>query len=140
MLLAWWINALALVVAAGLGVRALIDPNWAARFVRLKADDQPGGFAEFRATYGGLFAFAHGAAFVLTLKYLTDGDHVIGLAATGAAAPLAAAWAGAAFGRCVSMLRDGARTRFNTITAGVEALFALAIGAPWAMWFLSPPG
>jgi hypothetical protein len=50
MLFAWLLNALMLSFGAALGARALIDPHWASRFVRLKPDDQDGGFAEFRAT------------------------------------------------------------------------------------------
>jgi hypothetical protein len=135
MLIAWWLNVLGLAFAAGLGVRALLDPQWAARFVRMKDD----GLAEFRAV-GGVLVFAHVAALVLTWKYVQGGEHVVGLAATGAAAALAAAWGGAAMGRCLSMWRDAARTRFQLIRAGMEAALALAIGAPWAVWFLSPPG
>lgn len=141
MSVAWVFCALAQVFGVALGLRALFDPHWAARLVRLKADEaQPGGFAEFRATYGGLFAFAHGVGLLFTLKYLLDGEHVVGLVATGAAVPLSAAWGGAAFGRIVSMLRDRTVTRFNLISVGAEALIALCIGAPWAVWVLTPPG
>src|SRR5690242_20363139 len=52
-LLAWSLNALALAFGAYLGLRGLFDPNWAAKLVRLKPDERGGGFAEFRATYGG---------------------------------------------------------------------------------------
>jgi hypothetical protein len=38
MLLAWWLSAAALAFGAVLGLRALIDPRWAQRFVRLKPD------------------------------------------------------------------------------------------------------
>lgn len=140
MMIAWWLNAIALAFGAGLGVRALIDPHWAARFVRLKADEQEGGFAEFRATYGGVFALAHAAALFLSLRYIQNGEHVVGLTAAGGAAVLAAGWAGAAGGRCLSMWRDGMRTRFNMMSAGVEAALALMIGAPWLVWFFSSPG
>ncbi len=37
---AWGLSALALLFGAALGARALIDPQWAAKFVRLKADEQ----------------------------------------------------------------------------------------------------
>jgi hypothetical protein len=134
--LAWWIAALALAFGAVLGLRALIDPKWAARFVRLQPDAQGGGFAEFRATYGGVFLALHAVALLLVLRFLLSGEHVVGVAATGALAVLAAAWAGASFGRVIAMWRDGVNTDFNRLSAGVEALLALAIGAPWALWVL----
>ncbi len=137
MLLAWLVNILALAFAAALGARATVDPAWAARLVRLQPSERPGGFAEFRATFGGLFAASHGAALVLSAKYLFDGEHIVGLAAIGAGLVLAAAWGGAAAGRCLSMWRDGTRTRFNIISAGVETALMAAIGAPWLVWFLS---
>ena len=73
MLFAWWLSALALLVGVGLGARALIDPAWAAKFVRLKADEQGGGQAEFRATFGGVFLGLHLAALLFTLLYLKSG-------------------------------------------------------------------
>lgn len=136
MLIACVLNALALALGAGLGARALADPHWAQRFVRLRADDQGGGFAEFRATYGGVFLFLHLAALVLTLRYVTAGGAVIGVAAAGAAATLAAGWAGAAFGRVIAIWRDGADTPFNRLSAGVETTMAFAIGLPWLAWLL----
>lgn len=137
MLIAWLLNALALAAGAALGARALFDPNWAARFVRLKADDQGGGFAEFRATYGGVFLALHLVALLLTLRYLLAGGAVIGVCATGAAAAISAAWGGAAFGRLVSMWRDKTDTRFNRLSAGVEVGMSLAIGLPWIVWALT---
>jgi len=137
MLLAWLLNMAALGFGAALGARALIDPHWAARFVRLKADEQGGGFAEFRATYGGVFLALHGVSLLLVLRYVMSGGALIGVMAVGAAAVLCAAWAGAGFGRFVSILRDGADTRFNRISMGVEAAMALAIGMPWFVWLLS---
>jgi hypothetical protein len=133
---AWWIAALALAFGAVLGLCALIDPKWAARFVRLQPDAQGGGFAEFRATYGGVVLALHAVALLLVLRFLLCGEHVVGVAATGALAVLAAAWAGSSFGRVIAMWRDGVNTDFNRLSAGVEALLALAIGAPWALWML----
>ncbi|MGE0741587.1 MAG: hypothetical protein AB7O98_09610 [Hyphomonadaceae bacterium] len=135
-LVAWVLNALALGVGVFLGARGLIDPHWAARFVRLKADDQGGGFAEFRATYGGVFLGLHGVALLFSLVWITRGVDVIGLFATGASAVLAAAWAGAAGGRTISMWRDGTRTRFNEHSALVEAALAFCIAAPWLLWMV----
>jgi len=139
-LLAWILNAIALLFGAVLGARGLIDPQWAARFVRLKPDEQGGGFAEFRATYGGVFALSHAVALLLSVKWILGGEFLFGLYAAGAAAPLAAAWAGSCGGRALSMWRDGTRTRFNVMSAAVEALLALAIAAPWFLWTFRPPG
>jgi hypothetical protein len=135
MLFAWILNALALALGAGLGARALIDPHWASRFVRLQADEQGGGFAEFRATFGGVFLFLHLAALVLTLRYLLAGGALVGVVATGASAAVAAGWGGAGIGRLVSMWRDKTDTKFNRLSAGVEAAMAIAIGLPWIVWF-----
>ncbi|MEQ1618659.1 MAG: hypothetical protein ABL883_09990 [Terricaulis sp.] len=137
MSVAWIISALALAFGAFLGARGLLDPHWAARLVRLKEDEQGGGVAEFRATYGGVFFGLHAAALLLVLYYLRGGAELPGVAATGAVFALAAGWAGAASGRLISILRDpGANTAFNRLSVAVEAAIALAIGAPWALWLL----
>lgn len=136
MIAAWWLAVLALAFGAALGARALIDPKWAARFVRLAPDAQGGGQAEFRATYGGVMVGLHVVAFLLALRYLLSGEHVVGVAATGALAVLAVGWAGAAFGRIIAIWRDGADTSFNRMSAAVEVGVAFAIGAPWALWLL----
>jgi hypothetical protein len=133
----WVLNALALAFGVGLGARALFDPKWAARFVRLKADEQGGGFAEFRATYGGVFLGVHAIALIMTLMYVSAGEYVVGVAATGAAAALGAGWAGSSGGRVLAMLLDGADTKFNRLSAAVEAALALAIAAPWIGWYFS---
>ncbi|QGZ94476.1 hypothetical protein [Terricaulis silvestris] len=135
MLFAWILNALALALGAGLGARALYDPHWASRFVRLKADEQEGGFAEFRATFGGMIFLLHLCALVLTLRYVLAGGALVGVVATGASAAVAAAWGGAAFGRLVSMWRDKTDTKFNRLSVCVEVAMALAAGLPWLAWF-----
>ncbi len=136
MLFAWVVCALGLTFGAGLGARALFDPNWAQKLVRLKPDEQGGGFAEFRATYGGLIFLAHLLALGMSGFYLLGGEFVIGVAATGATAALSAAWGGAALGRAIAIWRDGADTQFNRISLGVEVLAAAVIGAPWIAWVL----
>jgi hypothetical protein len=136
MIFAWGLSALALLFGAALGARALIDPHWAAKFVRLKPDEQGGGFAEFRATYGGVFLFLHLVALVFAVFYMLGGEYVIGVLATGATAVIAAGWAGSAFGRIVAMWRDGTDTKFNRMSAGVEVAMAFAIGMPWLVWLL----
>jgi hypothetical protein len=133
---AWLVCALGLAFGAALGARALFDPYWAQKLVRLKPDEQGGGFAEFRATYGGLLFGAHVVALVLIALYFIVGEFVIGVAATGASAVLSAAWGGTAFGRAIAIWRDGADTKFNRLSLGIELLAAAAIGAPWIVWVL----
>ncbi len=137
MIFAWGLCALALVFGAALGVRALIDPHWAAKFVRLSADEKSGGFAEFRATYGGVFLFMHLVALVFTAFYMLGGEYVIGVLATGATAVISAAWGGSAFGRIISIWRDKTDTKFNRMSVGVEAALAFAVGMPWLVWLLA---
>ncbi|MBY0567791.1 MAG: hypothetical protein K2P70_10785 [Hyphomonadaceae bacterium] len=136
MFFAWVLNVLALLVGVALGVRGLFDPKWVARLVRLR-EDGPGGGAEFRATYGAMFIGLHLVALAMTGKYLIGGTYVVGVAASGAAAVLAAGWAGAAFGRVVSILRDGADTKFNRASVVFELAMTAFIGAPWAVWYFS---
>ena len=133
----WLLNALALVFGAFLGARGLVDPHWAARLVRLQPDEQGGGFAEFRATYGGVFLGLHLGALFFTAKWLLGGEAVIGAMAAGAGATLALGWAGAAGGRALAIWRDaGAGTRFNKLSLAVEGALALTIGGPWLLWML----
>lgn len=134
---AWVLSALAMGFGALLGARGLLDPQWAAKLVRLKPDEQGGGFAEFRATYGGVFLGLHIAALYLVVGYLRTGAPLSGVTASGAAFILAVGWAGAAFGRVLSILRDpGCNTPFNRLSAVVESGMALLIGLPWALWFV----
>lgn len=135
MTLAWGLNVLALFVGVALGLRGLFDPKWVARLVRLR-EDGPGGVAEFRATYGAMFIGLHIVALAMVGKYLLGGTYVVGVAASGAAAVLAAAWGGAAFGRVVSILRDGADTKFNRISVVFELAMAAFLGAPWVVWYI----
>jgi hypothetical protein len=137
----WVLNALALAFGGFLGARGLIEPKWAARLVRLREDEQGGGFAEFRATYGGVFLGLHAVALFFTLRWLSGGEAVLGALAVGAAAVVAAGWAGAMLGRVISLSRDaGSDTKFNRVSAGVEAGMALLIGGPWLAWLLGAGG
>lgn len=124
----------AAVLGVVLGLGALVSPEWASRFVRLKADPvQPDGYAEFRATFGGVFLLLH-LAFIAAL-YLNSG-------VIGAAAVLSAGWAGAAGGRILSLLLDGAkgvRTKHNLISVAVEIVAAIAFALPVLRFVMNPP-
>ncbi|MCW5724803.1 MAG: hypothetical protein KIS81_07575 [Maricaulaceae bacterium] len=116
--------ALAAVIGAGLGVFGLLAPSRAAALVKLQALPGLGGFAEFRATYGGFFLGLH-AAFLIAL--------FLGAGVIGAAGVLCLGWGGVAAGRALSMLADkgeGTRTQFNAISLVFEALIALAFAGP----------
>jgi hypothetical protein len=136
-LLVWALNALALGCGVGLGIRGLIDPHWAARLVRLQQDEQGGGFAEFRATYGGVFLGVHAAALLLSLQWIVGREPFVGAVAAGACLSAAGGWAGAAIGRTLSIWRDsGANTPFNRLSIGIETAMAVLIGGPWLVWLL----
>jgi hypothetical protein len=102
-------HALGAVATLGMGGLGLVAPRACARLVGLKAVSGAG-FAEFRATYGGLFL-------MLGLTPLVTGE---------AAAFLVSglAWLGAAGGRVVSIVADRSRERANVIAVGVELAFA----------------
>jgi hypothetical protein len=121
------IGLLGLGLGAAMGLGALFAPDWAAGVVRLKPDpDKPGGYSEFRATYGGLLALVHLTAFLLLLQ----APSAMGLAA---ALPVAAGWLGAALGRTVSLLLDrgkGGEAKIIPIWMGTEIALGLAIAAP----------
>lgn len=136
-LVAWALNALTLALCAGFGARAVLSPDWAARFVRLQPQEQTSGFAMFSAAMGGLFLASHAAALFFTMRWILGGEGVIGIFAAGAAAALAGAWIGSAIGRGVALYKDRAlATSFNLRAASVEATLGVLIGAPWLVWAL----
>jgi len=121
------------VIGAGLGLGAMISPAWAAKLVRMQADpDNPDGYAEFRATFGGVFFFLH-IAFLLAV--------LLGQGVIGAAAVLCFGWGGAAFGRVLSLLLDGAavRTRHNYVSVAVELVAAAAFALPVIVFVINLP-
>jgi hypothetical protein len=124
------IALLGLGLGAALGLGGLIAPNWASGVVRLKADpDKPGGYSEFRGTYGGFFLLMHFTALLLVLQ-LSAGPPILTVAAT---LPVAAAWLGAAAGRVVALVYDADKLRGATIIPvwmAVEAAIGLAVAAP----------
>ncbi|MEL6661771.1 MAG: hypothetical protein AAFR33_02115 [Pseudomonadota bacterium] len=116
-----------LAFGALIGFGSLVSPSWAAGVVRLVEDpDKPGGYSEFRATYGGLLLMTHGVALYLFL---------IGDSTSGAliALPLAAGWFGAAIGRTTSLVFDMDKLRapaMNPTWIATELILGLAIAAP----------
>ncbi|MEO1398724.1 MAG: hypothetical protein AAFU56_07660 [Pseudomonadota bacterium] len=121
------IAIIGLAFGAVIGFGSLVSPAWAAGVVRLVEDpDKPGGYSEFRATYGGLLLMTHGVALAL---------FVMGESLSGAliALPLAAGWFGAAIGRTASLLFDMEKLRapaMNPTWIVTELVLGLAISAP----------
>ena len=114
-------------IGALLGLGALFSPNWAAGVVRLQADPaKPGGYSEFRATYGGLLLLIHLTAFIIVL-------HAPDTAAAFVVLPIAAGWFGAAMGLTFSMVLDrgkGGEAKIIPIWMATEIALGLAIAAP----------
>jgi len=125
------IAIMALGFASLLGLAGLFVPKWASRMVRLVANpdpEQPGGFAEFRALYGGFFLMLHLTALAIVWQpELKTSIKIFALF------PISAAWIGAAMGRGISLFLDGEDNRsagINPITLAVELAIGLAIAAP----------
>ena len=127
----YWTSGLALLAGAGMGLWGLLNPRWAADLVRLQESPaKPGGFAEFRGTYGGLFLASHGVALASFAARLHGGDPTLASLAPGAVAACAAMWLGTAVGRVLSMVRDGTGTKYNQASVLFEIGLGLAILAP----------
>ena len=118
---------------AVLGAMGMLSPAWMARIVRLVEDpdpDKPGGFSEFRATFGGLFMFSHMMTAALLLTVSQSEVNVLSVLVV---LPLAAGWIGAAFGRTLSLLLDKQKNRSSgmiPVWIPMEFLSGLAIAAP----------
>ena len=114
-----------------IGFISLINPNWGANVVRLQADPdplKPGGYSEFRATYGGLFMMLHLMALILTLQLPRTSADILVLA------PLAAAWIGAGLGRTLSLVLDREENReagLIPVWIPMEFFLGIAIFAPF---------
>lgn len=126
------IAGIAATLGALMGLASLFRPDWAASAVRLApAGDKPGGWAEFRALYGGGFLLAHGSV-LLTMAMMTQAGRGSVVAAGFA---IGALWLGMAIGRSVSVLVDAkahrTRTPFNIFSIGFEIVMGLALWAPW---------
>ena len=123
----------ALGFCALLGLGSLFVPQWAAGVVRLSADpdpSRPGGFSEFRATYGGLLFMLHMTVLVVML---IPGEDLHLRFKIFALFPVAMAWIGAGFGRTVSLILDGAHNRsagLIPVWIPLEIALGLAIASP----------
>ncbi len=132
----FWVSAAGLAAGAGMGAYGFINPRWASGLVRLRdVPEMPGGFAEFRGTYGGLFLASHAVTLVLMVAVALEIEMLGGVptlwTALGAAAACGGLWIGTAFGRVASILFDGTGTKYNQASVAFELVLGLAILAPW---------
>ncbi|MDX2233417.1 MAG: hypothetical protein NW200_02860 [Hyphomonadaceae bacterium] len=123
-----------LAFGAAIGLYGLLDPRWAARLVRLR-EDGPGGFSEFRATFGGLFLASQAAGLVFVGAHLLGvtalgGAPVIGLA-LGAVTVCGLMWIGTGLARVASMALDGTDTPYHRVAVGVEFFMGAVILSLW---------
>jgi hypothetical protein len=135
----FWLSLAGCAIGAGMGAYAmLINPKWASWLVRLRDDPaRPGGAAEFRGTYGGLFFAVHtGAAYFIwtVMDLLGSGDPMalqVGLFTLVPAAALAALiWWGTAVGRMISIIFDKTGGAFNYGSVVFEVILGALIAAP----------
>ena len=121
----------ALGFCAALGMGALLVPSWAAGVVRLVADpdpEKPGGFSEFRATYGGLLLLIHLSVLIILLQGSLDLTYKI-----FALFPVAMGWIGAGLGRTLSLVLDKEQNRANgliPVWIPMELILGMMILAP----------
>ena len=129
--LSWIIAGLAALIGVAMGSASLIVPRWGASIVRLAPDPRwPGGWSEFRASYGGALAFAHLAVLMTLAMSGRAGEGSV----IGTSFALSLYWLGMALGRALSMTLDaerGTRTAYNGWAIVFEAAMGLALAAPF---------
>lgn len=98
-----YITMAGLSFGALVGFIAILRPAQIAKSLRLQADpSRPGGFAEFRASFGGIFIMIHMTALVFAAHLQAMNPILV----TFMIAPIAMGWFGAALGRLLSMALD----------------------------------
>lgn len=131
----YWVSFFGLLIGAGMGLYGMIRPQWASWLVRLRDDpDRPGGFAEFRGTYGGLFFGSHGFALVFMWPFLHEREalgefptHWVMLGAVGACGMM---WLTTSVGRMLSIALDKTGGGFNYASVVFEIILGLIIAGP----------
>lgn len=129
--LAWIIAAIAASAGAVMGALSLINPRWGQSVVRLAPDPRwKGGWAEFRASYGGALLLLHGAVLLTLIMSFQAGAGAV----MGASFAAALYWLGMAIGRVASILADREKetgTTYNWMGVGFELVMAGALGLPF---------
>lgn len=131
MSLSWMLAGLAAAIGAIMGLMSLAMPRWGANVVRLAPHpDMAGGWAEFRASYGGALVLAHGAVLLTLMMSAQAGAGAV----MGASFAVGLYWLGMAIGRAISMVVDAdqnTRTRYNAAAIVFEAVMGVALCAPF---------
>lgn len=129
--LPWIVTGVAALLGVAMGLGALIMPRWGQSVVRLMPDPRwKGGWAEFRASYGGALVLLHGAVLLTIVMSFQAGAGAV----MGASFAASCYWLGMALGRIVSMIAEPekeTRTSYNAIGVGFELVMAGALGAPF---------
>ena len=127
----WIITGFAALVGTGMGLASLAVPRWGQSVVRLGPDPRwKGGWAEFRASFGGALALLHGAVLLTLVMSGQAGSAAV----MGASFAAALYWFGMAIGRLASMALDTAeetRTSYNAAGVGFELIMGFALAAPF---------
>ena len=129
---AGWIAAgIGALIGALMGVLSLFNPRWGASVVRLAPDPRwKGGWAEFRASYGGALALLHGGVLLTLVMSWQAGAGAV----MGASFAASCYWLGMAAGRVVSVIADREKdtaTAYNLFGVGFELVMAALLGAPF---------
>lgn len=119
---AYFLTLITLFLGTLLGFKGWFDPKWGADLVRLQPKDgQPEGVAEFRGTFGGMFAGLHLAALAIAVWGSRD-------AGIAAASVIAAGWLGTAAARVHSFTADApARHPFVQQSIIIEIVVGMGV-------------
>lgn len=127
----WIVTGLAGFLGTAMGLASLAMPRWGQSVVRLGPDPRwKGGWAEFRASYGGALALLHGAVLLTLAMSFQAGFGAV----MGASFAASLYWFGMAMGRALSMLLDReeeTRTSYNAAGIGFELIMAFALATPF---------
>ena len=130
--ISWYVAGAGALIGTVLGLLSFFRPRWGAGVVRLAPlADSPGGWAEFRATYGLGFALVHASVLLtLAMSFQAGAGAVM-----GASFAVAIFWIGMGIGRTISFLFDaekGTRTGYNIFSIVFEFVLAAMLIAPFA--------